>query len=173
MADTAAASTLIDRLLDEILVVVAGAGIHLPEDDPRALIHAHCRERSNLPSMLQHLMSGRRTEIDALNGAVVRRGQTLGIATPFNVAIVLIVKAMEAAARLHRSTDWPDWTQVNTSAGISHAAAGPITLNPHHIAARQMRIAGMCNSASRPQNHAADDHSEPCRVVFRAFRATA
>ncbi len=99
IAETAAASTLLDRLLDEILAVVAAAGIRLPEDDPRELIHAHCRERSNRPSMLQHLESGRRTEIDALNAALVQRGQDLGIATPFNEAIVLIVKALEAVAR--------------------------------------------------------------------------
>ena len=98
IAGTAAASTLLDRLLDEILAVVAGAGIQLPEDNPRALIHTHCRERSNRPSMLQHLESGRPTEIDALNGALVERGRTLGIATPFNEAIVLTVKAIEAAA---------------------------------------------------------------------------
>ena len=98
IASTAAASALLNRLLDEILAVVAAAGIRLPEDDPRALIHAHCRERSNRPSMLQHLESGRRTEIDALNAALVERGQALGIATPLNEAIVLIVKAMETTA---------------------------------------------------------------------------
>lgn len=98
IASTAAASALLNRLLDEILAVVAAAGIRLPEDDPRALIHAHCRERSNRPSMLQHLESGRRTEIDALNAALVERGQALGIATPFNEAIVLIVKALETTA---------------------------------------------------------------------------
>jgi 2-dehydropantoate 2-reductase len=48
--------------------------------------------------MLQHLESGRRTEIDALNAALVERGQALGIATPLNEAIVLIVKAMETTA---------------------------------------------------------------------------
>lgn len=98
IARTAAASALLDRLLDEILAVVAAANIKLPEDDPRELIHAHCRQRSNRPSMLQHLESKRRTEIDALNGALVKRGQALGIASPFNEAIVMIVKALEASA---------------------------------------------------------------------------
>ena len=98
IARTTAASALLDRILDEVLAVVSATGIRLPEDDPRASIHAHCRERSNRPSMLQHLESGRRTEIDALNGALVQRGRALGIATPFNEAIVLIVKSLEAAA---------------------------------------------------------------------------
>ena len=47
--------------------------------------------------MLQHLESGRRTEIDALNGALVQRAQALGMSVPFNEAIVLIVKPLEAA----------------------------------------------------------------------------
>ncbi len=98
IARTAAASALLDRILDEVLAVVAAAGIQLPEDEPRALIHAHCRERSNRPSMLQHLECGRRTEIDALNGALIQRGKAVGISTPFNEAIVMIVKSLEVAA---------------------------------------------------------------------------
>jgi 2-dehydropantoate 2-reductase len=74
IARTAAASALLDRILDEVLAVVTAAGIRIPEDDPRALIHAHCRERSNRPSMLQHLESGQRTGIDALKEALVQRG---------------------------------------------------------------------------------------------------
>ena len=105
IAATPPATALLDRLLDEILAVVAAAGIRLPEDDPRRSIHAHCRERSNRPSMLQHIESGRHTEIDALNGALVQRGQALGIATPYNEAIVLVVKSLEAAhQRLNPAT---------------------------------------------------------------------
>jgi 2-dehydropantoate 2-reductase len=40
------------------------------------------------PSLLQDVMRGRRTEIDELNGFVVAEGQRLGVATPFNAAIV-------------------------------------------------------------------------------------
>jgi 2-dehydropantoate 2-reductase len=40
------------------------------------------------PSMLQDVMRGRRTEIDALNGYVVEHGRRRGIPTPFNEAIV-------------------------------------------------------------------------------------
>ena len=59
IARTKAAAALLDRLLDEILAVVAAAGIRLPEADPRAHIRDHCWERYNRPSMLQHLESGR------------------------------------------------------------------------------------------------------------------
>lgn len=43
---------------------------------------------SGRPSLLQDVMRGRRTEIQELNGYVVRRGRELGIPTPFNEAIV-------------------------------------------------------------------------------------
>lgn len=46
-------------------------------------------------SMLQDIQRGRRTEIDALNGAVVRLGQQYGVPTPVNWTIVNIVKAKE------------------------------------------------------------------------------
>ncbi|MCC7369983.1 MAG: 2-dehydropantoate 2-reductase [Chloroflexi bacterium] len=43
------------------------------------------------PSLLQDVIRGRRTEIEDLNGLVVAEGKRLGIATPFNEAIVLEV----------------------------------------------------------------------------------
>jgi 2-dehydropantoate 2-reductase len=97
IARTPAAARLLDAVLDEVLAVVAAAGVRLPEDDPRGHIHDHCWERYNRPSMLQHLESGRGTEIDALNGALVARARALGIPVPVNETIVAIVKSLEAA----------------------------------------------------------------------------
>jgi 2-dehydropantoate 2-reductase len=92
------AARLLDCILDEVLAVVAASAVRLPESDPRRHIHDHCWERYNRPSMLQHLEGGRRTEIDALNGAAVARAHQFGIAAPFNEAIVMAVKSLEAAA---------------------------------------------------------------------------
>jgi 2-dehydropantoate 2-reductase len=47
-------------------------------------------------SMLQDVEAGRRTEVDYLNGAVVRMGQAQGIATPANDAVASLVRAREA-----------------------------------------------------------------------------
>ncbi|MGE3909257.1 MAG: ketopantoate reductase family protein [Chloroflexota bacterium] len=44
------------------------------------------------PSFLQDVIRGRRTEIDELNGFVVSEGKRLGVATPFNEAVVREVK---------------------------------------------------------------------------------
>jgi 2-dehydropantoate 2-reductase len=95
-----AAAKLLERLLDELLAVVERAGIHLPEHDPRGEIYDHAWERYNRPSMLQHVESGRATEIDALNGALVRRARALGMTVPVNEAVALAVKALEAGRRL-------------------------------------------------------------------------
>jgi 2-dehydropantoate 2-reductase len=40
------------------------------------------------PSLLQDVMRGRRTEIDDINGVVVREGARLGVPTPVNEAVV-------------------------------------------------------------------------------------
>jgi ketopantoate reductase len=72
--------------------------VRLPEADPRKHIRDHCWERYNRPSMLQHLESGRRTEIDALNGALVRLARQLGVPVPVNEAIALMVRALEASS---------------------------------------------------------------------------
>lgn len=47
-------------------------------------------------SMLQDVEAGRPTEIDYLNGAVVRMGQAHGLATPFNESIAALIRAREA-----------------------------------------------------------------------------
>jgi 2-dehydropantoate 2-reductase len=48
------------------------------------------------PSLLQDVLKGRRTEVDYLNGTVVRKGREVGVLTPLNEAIVDLVKQVEA-----------------------------------------------------------------------------
>jgi 2-dehydropantoate 2-reductase len=48
------------------------------------------------PSLLQDLLKGRRTEVDYLNGYVVRKGREVGVPTPVNEAIVEVTKRVEA-----------------------------------------------------------------------------
>jgi 2-dehydropantoate 2-reductase len=89
-----------EALLDEILAVVDRAGIDLPEHDPRAEIYDHAWERYNKPSMLQHLEAGRAAEIEALNGALVKKAKSLGVAAPVNATIAAIVRAIEAQRQM-------------------------------------------------------------------------
>jgi 2-dehydropantoate 2-reductase len=50
------------------------------------------------PSLLQDMLKGRRTEVDYLNGYVVRKGREVGVPTPMNEAIVEVAKRVEAGA---------------------------------------------------------------------------
>lgn len=52
----------------------------------------------NEPTMLQDLKWGRRSEIDSLNLAVVREGQKVGISTPVNQVLGLLLKFFEEAS---------------------------------------------------------------------------
>ena len=92
-------NVLQDRVIDEIMAVVERKKLKLPEKDPRKKIKDHCRIRYNKPSMMQHIEQGRRTEIDSLNGALVREARVLGIATPYNEAVVAVVKGLEKSRR--------------------------------------------------------------------------
>ena len=53
----------------------------------------------NRSSMLQDLDRGRRTEIDAINGAIARLGQEIGRSAPANALLARLVVAAESLAR--------------------------------------------------------------------------
>jgi 2-dehydropantoate 2-reductase len=64
------------------------------EDVEAEMGGAEARARAGgRPSMLQDVIRGRRTEIDHLNGFVVREGQRVGVKTPFNEKIVELYRA--------------------------------------------------------------------------------
>ena len=50
-------------------------------------------------SMLQDIERGRKTEIDYLNGYIVKKGALVDVPTPVNEAIVDMVKEVEAGKR--------------------------------------------------------------------------
>jgi 2-dehydropantoate 2-reductase len=118
IARNPSAAEIMAVLLDEILAVVIRAGIELPEHDSRVEIYDHAWERYNKPSMLQHLEAGRLTEIDALNGALVRRARSLGIPTPVNETIVAIVKALEVQRRMRMKNPTVDEPTMEAAARV-------------------------------------------------------
>ena len=95
---------LLQWLLDEILAVAAAKGIRLPDPDLRRHVLEHAFERYNRPSMLQHVESGRRTEIESLNGALVREAKALGVAVPHNETIWAAVSGIDARHARERTS---------------------------------------------------------------------
>ncbi len=76
--------------------------IKLIYDDPLAKVEAVCEATAtNVSSMLQDVLRKRRTEIDFINGVIVRQGQELGIPVPINSILVDLVKTIEASYTLH------------------------------------------------------------------------
>jgi 2-dehydropantoate 2-reductase len=81
----------------EAMAVAKAKGITLTTRDP---IEAWRKASAGLPpefkaSMLQSLEKGSITEIDFINGAVVRGGIATGIPTPVNLALVASIKGIE------------------------------------------------------------------------------
>jgi 2-dehydropantoate 2-reductase len=68
--------------------------------DPEMRLKEVCRATAqNRSSMLQDVLAGRPTEIDALNAQVCRRGQHLGVATPVNDVLTALIRALSRASR--------------------------------------------------------------------------
>ena len=86
---------LMEALVSEAVEVARRKEIQIegnPIDRVKAVIEA---TRENRCSMGQDLDYKRRTEIDAINGALVREAARLGIPVPYNQAITDLVKAIE------------------------------------------------------------------------------
>ena len=88
---------LVSGLVVEGKVVAAAQGIAL-DADPEALIdHAAEVAYEHKASMLQDVEARRPTEVDYLNGGIVRFGREHGVPTPLNEAIWALIKGAEAS----------------------------------------------------------------------------
>jgi 2-dehydropantoate 2-reductase len=104
LPEHAESRALMDAAIDEAVAVAAAEGVPLPwpdaaayrEEFHRRLVPATSHHRS---SMLQDLERGRRTEIDAINGAVWQRGEARGVATPINATLTRLLRTVERRPR--------------------------------------------------------------------------
>ncbi|HBI15931.1 MAG TPA: 2-dehydropantoate 2-reductase [Desulfobulbaceae bacterium] len=80
----------------EAEAVARASGIPIDEDPLAATLKVCKATGTNISSMLQDISNRRRTEIDAINGAVVAAGSRLGIPTPVNAELVRQVKELES-----------------------------------------------------------------------------
>jgi 2-dehydropantoate 2-reductase len=80
---------------EEAARVAKAHGISLPYLDPAIAAESVARQTAtNQSSMLQDILRGAPTEINAINGAVVTTGERLGIQTPVNWTLWKLVQAM-------------------------------------------------------------------------------
>ena len=88
--------TIMVSAVQEGAEVARAKNIHLPYPDPVKRVTDVCRATSgNMASMLQDVLKRKPTEIDAINGAIVREGKALGISTPVNFILTAIVHALQ------------------------------------------------------------------------------
>jgi 2-dehydropantoate 2-reductase len=92
---------LVTTLVDEGKAVAAAQGIELDDDPERLIDHAARKDVAydHKASMLQDVEARRPTEIDYLNGGIVRFGRELGVPTLLNEAIWALVRGLEASWR--------------------------------------------------------------------------
>ena len=86
------------ELVEEALEVAKRKEIKFIHQDMVKEVALICEKTSgNINSMLQDVLKKRKTEIDFINGAIVREGKKLNISTPLNQVITNLIKAVEEA----------------------------------------------------------------------------
>ena len=83
-------------VVDECLAVARAAGVHVPGEIHEAVRQLAHTMPAQLSSTAQDLARGKKTEIDHLNGVVVRKGEALGVRTPVNRTLIALVKLLES-----------------------------------------------------------------------------
>ena len=88
---------LLKNAVSEALRIAKRKRIKLVYDDPIQKCESVCKATThNISSMLQDVLNKKRTEIDFINGAIVRQGKSLGIPTPVNEVLTRLVRTIES-----------------------------------------------------------------------------
>lgn len=86
-------------VIEETLAVAKASGVRMAPDTLARTYRIAEAMPTQYSSTAQDLARGKPTEIDHLNGFVVRKGEALGIPTPANRALHALVRLLEAKSR--------------------------------------------------------------------------
>jgi 2-dehydropantoate 2-reductase len=95
LIENRAAQAIVREAIAEAIRVAHAKGIALADDGAERALEVAERTAPNISSMLADIRRGVETEIDVMNGAVVREGERLGVATPVNRTLTRLVHALE------------------------------------------------------------------------------
>ena len=96
LLESRAAVALMEAAVHEALAVAGAAGVVLDSEGlPDRVKEVARLTGANRSSMFSDVSTSRQTEIGQINGQVVARGEALGIPTPVNRSLTLLVKATE------------------------------------------------------------------------------
>ena len=87
---------LVHALMDEGKAAAAAAGVELWEDPWEMNVLATQRGFKHSPSMLEDVRGRRPTEVELINGSLVRAARELGVPVPLHETIYALVKGKEA-----------------------------------------------------------------------------
>ena len=93
--DPSSLGHLVHDLVDEGKRVAAAAGVELYDDPWEMNVLATNRGSAHYPSMLEDVDARRPTEVELINGALVREAQRVGADAPLHTAVYRLVKAKE------------------------------------------------------------------------------
>jgi 2-dehydropantoate 2-reductase len=100
LGENAETRGIIKVIIEEIFHVMRAKGVKVPYQDADEYYH-YLMERQLPPtvdhraSMLQDILLGRQTEIDALNGAISLYARDYGISAPYNDLLTALIKFKE------------------------------------------------------------------------------
>jgi 2-dehydropantoate 2-reductase len=88
---------LVHSLVDEGKAVARAAEIELHDDPWEMNVLATQRGHAHSPSMLEDVEARRPTEVELINGALVRQARERGVETPLHEAVYALVRGREAS----------------------------------------------------------------------------
>jgi 2-dehydropantoate 2-reductase len=88
---------LVHGLVDEGKRVAAASGVELHDDPWEMNVLATRRGSAHYPSMLEDVGAGRPTEVELINGSLVRAAERSGVETPLQNAVYRLVQGREAS----------------------------------------------------------------------------
>jgi len=96
LLDFEGSKNILRAAVTEALKVAKRKRIKLVYDDPLAKVESVCEATAgNISSMLQDVLRKRRTEVDYINGVIVRQAQSLGTPCVVNKILLDLVKIIE------------------------------------------------------------------------------
>lgn len=88
--------SIMKQAVSEAVKVAKRKRVKLIYDDPIQKVESVCRATAkNVSSMLQDVLNKKKTEIDFINGAIIRQGKSFNIATNANEILTDLVKTLE------------------------------------------------------------------------------
>jgi 2-dehydropantoate 2-reductase len=95
MLDVDGTRDVVASAVQEAVTVARASGVSMPEDLAEQILKIPAAMPNQMSSTAQDIARGKPSEIDFLNGFVVRKGAELGIPTPTNRALHVMVKLVE------------------------------------------------------------------------------